>query len=914
MLKKIFTKIFGSNNDHVLRRIQKTVNIINEMESEFEKLTNFELQNKTLFLKEKLNNNYSLENILPEAFATVREASKRIFGMRPFDVQLMGGIVLNNNCVAEMKTGEGKTLTSTLPAYLNALTGKGVHIVTVNDYLAQRDALNNKVLFKFLGLTVGINISSMSLEEKRNSYQADITYGTNNEYGFDFLKDNMVFDHINKVQRGLHYAIIDEVDSILIDEARTPLIISGPAEDSSELYIKINNIIPKLIYQSKEDSNSYKGKGHYFIDEKSRQAYLTEKGLIYLEKILIDEKIIYKSESLYSSKNIIILHHIISALRAHNLFKKNVDYILKNNKIIIVDEHTGRLMEGRRWSDGLHQAIEAKENVKINNENQTLASITFQNYFRLYKKLSGMTGTASTESFEFKEIYKLDTIIIPTNKPMIRKDLSDLIYLTEKEKIKAIITDIKKKHCKGQPILVGTVSIKKSELISQKLKKIGIKHNVLNAKFHAREAEIISKAGMKYAVTIATNMAGRGTDIVLGGIFILDNKFSLNKLKNLKLQWKMKHDEIVKLGGLYVIGTERHEARRIDNQLRGRSGRQGDKGMSRFYLSMEDSLMRIFAPKNMLFLMQKLGMKYNDYIEHPWITKAISKAQKKVENYNFEIRKQLLEYDDVINDQRLLIYSQRNKLLKTSQIDQIIKNFRIDIFTKIIDKYIKSNYFIKEKWSLKELKIHFFNIFNLNLPIQNWINIFKEKNKKKINKNYLLKKIINFSEKEYLKKINNLKIKDIKIAEKNIILKILDDLWKEHLSSIEYLKQGIHLRGYAQQDPKQEYKKESFYMFKIMLNNLKKEVIITLSKSENDIVNDYYKLSNILENTEVINKNIKNNNLIIIKKVANAYINKDNKYLNNLNNINFIKKKIGRNEKCPCHSGKKYKFCHGLII
>ncbi|QJC34044.1 preprotein translocase subunit SecA [Enterobacteriaceae endosymbiont of Donacia cinerea] len=911
MLKKIFTKIFGSNNDHVLRRIQKTVNIINEMEAEFEKLTNFELQNKTLFLKEKLEKNFSLEDILPEAFATVREASKRIFGMRHFDVQLIGGIVLNNNCVAEMKTGEGKTLTSTLPAYLNALTGKGVHIVTVNDYLAQRDALNNRVLFKFLGLTVGINISSMSLEEKKDAYQADITYGTNNEYGFDFLKDNMVFDYTHKVQRGLHYAIIDEVDSILIDESRTPLIISGPAEDSSELYVKINSIIPKLIYQSKEDSSFYKGKGHYFIDEKSRQAYLTERGLIYLEKILIDEKIINKGESLYSSKNIIILHHIISALRAHNLFKKNVDYILKNNKIIIVDEHTGRLMEGRRWSEGLHQAIEAKENVKINNENQTLASITFQNYFRLYQKLSGMTGTASTESFEFKEIYKLNTIVIPTNMPMVRKDLPDLIYLTKKEKIKAIIKDIKEKHLKGQPILVGTVSIKKSELISQKLKKIGIKHNVLNAKFHAREAEIISKAGMKYAVTIATNMAGRGTDIVLGGIFILNSKFSLDKLKNLKLQWKVKHDEIVKLGGLYVIGTERHESRRIDNQLRGRSGRQGDKGMSRFYLSMEDSLMRIFAPKNMLFLMQKLGMKYNDYIEHPWITKAISKAQKKVENYNFEIRKQLLEYDDVINDQRLSIYSQRNKLLKSLKTNEIIKNFRIDVFTKLINDYIKSDNFIKEKWNLKELKTYFLNILNLNLPLKNWINIFKEKNKKKINKNYLLKKIIDFSKKEYLKKINNLKIQDIKIFEKNIILKILDDLWKEHLASIEYLKQGIHLRGYAQQDPKQEYKKESFYMFNTMLDNLKKEVIIALNKAENKIINDYYKFASTLKNTKSINNNIKNNNLLILKKRVNAYINKDNKYLNN---TNFIKKKIGRNEKCPCYSGKKYKFCHGLII
>ncbi|QJC37681.1 preprotein translocase subunit SecA [Enterobacteriaceae endosymbiont of Donacia bicoloricornis] len=912
MLKKIFTKIFGSNNDRILRNIQKTVNIINKMETEFEKLTNFELQNKTLYFKEQLQNNFSLENILPEAFATVRETSKRIFGMRHFDVQLIGGIVLNNNCVAEMKTGEGKTLTSTLPAYLNALNGKGVHIVTVNDYLAQRDAINNKKLFEFLGLTVGINISSMSSKEKKKAYKADITYGTNNEYGFDFLKDNMVFNYTDKMQRGLQYAIIDEVDSILIDESRTPLIISGAAEDSSKLYTKINKIIPKLIYQSQEDSNSFQGKGHFFIDEKSRQAYLTEKGLIFLEKLLIEKKIINQNESLYSGNNIIILHHIISALRAHKLFKKNVDYILKNNKIIIVDEHTGRLMEGRRWSEGLHQAIEAKENVKINNENQTLASITFQNYFRLYNKLSGMTGTAITESYEFKEIYKLDTIVIPTNKPMIRKDLPDLIYLTKKEKIKAIIKDIKKKNLKGQPILVGTISIKKSELISQKLKKIGIKHNVLNAKFHAREAEIISKAGMKYAVTIATNMAGRGTDIVLGGNFILNKKDNLDKLKKLKEQWQIKHEEIIKLGGLYVIGTERHESRRIDNQLRGRSGRQGDPGVSRFYLSMEDSLMRIFAPKNMLFLMQKLGMKNNDFIEHPWITKAISKAQKKVENYNFAIRKQLLEYDDVINDQRLSIYAQRDKLLKLLKTEQIIKNFRIDIFTKIINTYIQSDNYIKEKWNLKKIQIYFSNVFNLKLPIKNWINIYLEKNKKKINKTFFLKKIINFSEKEYFKKINNLKIKNIKIFEKNIILKILDNLWKEHLAAIEYLKQGIHLRGYAQQDPKQEYKKESFNMFNIMLNTLKKEVIIILSKLEKEIIINYDESSDILiENTKIIN-NTKNNNFMIIKKKSDvSSLNEKDKYLNN---INFFKKKIGRNEKCPCLSGKKYKFCHGLII
>ncbi|QJC35228.1 preprotein translocase subunit SecA [Enterobacteriaceae endosymbiont of Donacia proxima] len=911
MLKKIFTKIFGSNNDNILKCIQKIVNTINNLEKEFEKLTNYELKNKTIYFKNKLKNKSTLESILPEAFATVREASKRIFNMRHFDVQLIGGVVLNNNCIAEMKTGEGKTLTSTLPAYLNALTNKGIHIVTVNDYLAQRDAQNNKILFEFLDLTVGTNIANMSLKEKQNAYKADITYGTNNEFGFDFLRDNMIFNYNNKVQRGLNYAIIDEVDSILIDEARTPLIISGPTEDSSKLYIKINNIIPKLIYQKKEDSSSYKGKGHFFIDEKSRQVYLTEKGLIYLEEILIKKKIINIGESLYSNNNIIILHHIISALRAHKLFKKDVDYILKNNKVIIVDEHTGRLMEGRRWSEGLHQAIEAKENVKINNENQTLASITFQNYFRLYKKLSGMTGTASTESFEFKEIYKLDTIIIPTNKPMIRKDLPDLIYLTKKEKINAIINDIKEKNLKGQPVLVGTISIKKSELISKKLKKIGIKHNILNAKFHAKEAEIIAKAGIKKAVTIATNMAGRGTDIVLGGNFIVDKKFNLNKIKKLKLEWQIKHNEIIKLGGLYVIGTERHESRRIDNQLRGRAGRQGDPGISRFYLSMEDSLMRIFASKNMLFLMSKLGMNTNDYIEHPWITKAISNAQKKVESYNFEIRKQLIEYDDIINDQRLIIYLQRNTLLKSLNFTQIIRNFKIDVFGNILNNYLQSNYIIKEKLNFKKLKTYFQNIFNIKLPIKVWINEFQEKKKKIINKNYILKKIINFTEKKYLKKISILEKQYVNIFEKNIILQILDNLWKEHLAAIEYLKQGIHLRSYAQKDPKQEYKRESFSMFNNMLYNFKKEVLITLSKVDNKKIKNNDKITMCLEKNTIIDNNLEKNNLIILNKKTNININKKNKHLNN---IDFFKKKIGRNEKCPCYSGKKYKFCHGLIF
>ncbi|QJC28107.1 preprotein translocase subunit SecA [Enterobacteriaceae endosymbiont of Plateumaris braccata] len=911
MLKNFLSKIFGSHNDHVLRRIKKIVNYINSLEKNFEKLTDLELKNKTFLFKKKIKENITLENILPEAFAVVREASKRLFGMRHFDVQLIGGIVLNNNCVAEMRTGEGKTLTATLPAYLNALTGNNVHIVTVNDYLAKRDAENNKILFEFLGLTVGVNLSGMSPSEKKISYLADITYGTNNEFGFDFLRDNMVFHYSDKVQRNLYYAIIDEVDSILIDEARTPLIISGPTEDNSKLYIQINKIIPKLIYQEKENSNLSKGEGHYFIDEKSRQAYLTENGLIYIEKILVEKKIIKKEESLYSNSNIIIMHHIIAGLRAHKLFKKNIDYIVKNNQIIIVDEHTGRIMQGRRWSDGLHQAIEAKENVKINSENQTLASITFQNYFRLYKKLSGMTGTANTEAFEFKEIYKLDTIVIPTNKPMIREDLSDLVYITEKEKIKAIINDIKNKYYKGQPVLVGTISIEKSELISKKLTLMGIKHNVLNAKLHLKEAEIISQAGKKNAVTIATNMAGRGTDIVLGGNIQLklDNKLSEDQIQNIKLSWLKEHNEVLLLGGLHVIGTERHESRRIDNQLRGRSGRQGDCGSSRFYLSMEDSLMRIFAPDKISKIMYKFGMKENESIEHPWITKAIARAQEKVENYNFDIRKQLLEYDNIANDQRLAIYKQRNKLLQTINVYKIIKQFRIDVFTKIIDKCIKSNFFSEDEWNLIKLDNFFKKKFHIYLPINKLLQVSEKNNVKTINKKNFLKKIIEFSEQEYNKKEIILGNDIIRNFEKNIMLQLLDSLWKEHLSAMDYLREGIHLRGYAQKDPKQEYKIESFHMFRSMIDLLKKEIIIIISQISISLPEK----NRIKSSIQLKNFRNKNNEKIInslnLSQEDYRYFIDKKKQNNNIYSL----KKIGRNDLCPCSSKKKYKFCHGKL-
>lgn len=846
MFTKLLTKIFGSQNDRELRKLNKFISIINQLEPKFEKLSNVQLQEKTYEFKTRLNFGEKLNDLIPEAFATVREASKRVLNMRHFDVQLLGGIVLNRRCIAEMRTGEGKTLTSTLPAYLNGLTGKGVHIVTVNDYLATRDAENNRMLFEFLGMKVGVNLPGMSNSLKKKAYSADITYATNNEYGFDYLRDNMVFNSKDRVQRKLHYALIDEVDSILIDEARTPLIISGSVENSSRLYKEIDKLIPILQKQEKEDSEIFCGTGHYSIDEKSRQVNLTERGLELIEKLLVKLNLMKNGESLYSHSNIILMHHIMVALRAHVLFNKDVDYIVKNNQIIIVDEHTGRTMEGRYWSDGLHQAIEAKEGLKVQSENQTLASITFQNYFRLYEKLAGMTGSADTEAFEFKSIYKLDTIVIPTNRPMIRKDLSDLVYMTEKDKISAIINDIRRCIKKGQPVLVGTISIEKSELISKQLKKEKIKHNVLNAKFHAMEADIIAEAGQAQSVTIATNMAGRGTDIVLGGSW----QAEINKIKNptknqiakIKNNWQKRHDLVVRSGGLHIIGTERHESRRIDNQLRGRSGRQGDPGSSRFYLSMEDSLIRIFASNRVSNMMRKFGMKPGDSIEHPWITKAIANAQRKVESRNFDIRKQLLEYDDVANDQRKAIYLQRNNLLDGSDILKTVENIRKDVLKEIIQSCINFEYTFKKK-EIKILEKKLNQYFNLKIKI----NKFLIKNMK-IKKNDLYSFILSQIIKIYNKQEKIVGTKIMRRIEKNIMLQTLDTLWKEHLAAMDYLRQGIHLRGYAQKDPKQEYKRESFEMFANMLKTLKYEVISALSivvfKPVEEIIRIYKEFEN----------------------------------------------------------------------
>ncbi|WP_419246508.1 preprotein translocase subunit SecA [Serratia sp. NFX21] len=901
MLVKLLTKVFGSRNDRTLRRMRKAVELINQMEPDMEKLSDDELKAKTNEFRARLEKGEVLENLLPEAFAVVRESSKRVFGMRHFDVQLLGGMVLNDRCIAEMRTGEGKTLTATLPAYLNALSGRGVHVVTVNDYLAQRDAENNRPLFEFLGLSIGINLPGMPAPAKREAYAADITYGTNNEYGFDYLRDNMAFSPEERVQRKLHYALVDEVDSILIDEARTPLIISGPAEDSSEMYIRVNKLIPQLIRQEKEDSDSFQGEGHFSVDEKARQVHLTERGLILIEEMLMEAGIMDEGESLYSPTNIMLMHHVTAALRAHVLFTRDVDYIVKDGEVIIVDEHTGRTMQGRRWSDGLHQAVEAKEGVEIQNENQTLASITFQNYFRLYEKLAGMTGTADTEAFEFSSIYKLDTIVVPTNRPMIRKDMPDLVYMTELEKIGAIIEDIRERTVNGQPVLVGTISIEKSEVVSRELTKAGIEHKVLNAKFHAMEADIVAQAGQSSAVTIATNMAGRGTDIVLGGSWQAEIEQledpTEEQVAEIKAAWKIRHDAVLAAGGLHIIGTERHESRRIDNQLRGRSGRQGDAGSSRFYLSMEDALMRIFASDRVSSMMRKLGMKEGEAIEHPWVTKAIANAQRKVESRNFDIRKQLLEYDDVANDQRRAIYSQRNELLDVSDVSETITSIREDVFKTTIDGYIQPES-LEEEWDIEGLTERLKNDFDLDMPIAEWLD--KEP---QLHEETLRERILEKAKEEYQRKEEVVGVEMMRNFEKGVMLQTLDSLWKEHLAAMDYLRQGIHLRGYAQKDPKQEYKRESFNMFATMLESLKHEVISVLSKVQVRMPEEVEALE--LQRREEAERLAKQQQLSHYEE--NALVTEDP------NAPATAERKVGRNDPCPCGSGKKYKQCHGRL-
>ncbi|MGB1976091.1 MAG: preprotein translocase subunit SecA [Pseudoalteromonas tetraodonis] len=901
MISNLFTKIFGSRNDRTIKNLRKTVALINALETQLEALSDEDLKAKTAEFRERYNNGQSLGDILPEAFAVVREASKRVNGMRHFDVQLLGGMVLHQGRIAEMRTGEGKTLTATLPAYLNGLTGKGVHVITVNDYLAKRDAETNRPLFEFLGLTVGCNVPGMMPQQKKQAYAADITYGTNNEFGFDYLRDNMAFSIDERVQRPLFYAVVDEVDSILIDEARTPLIISGPAEDSSELYTEINTIVPLLELQEKEDEEGIEGDGDFTIDEKSKQVHLTERGQIKVEELLTERGLIEEGDSLYSAANITLLSHVYAALRAHKLYQKDVDYVIKENEVIIIDEHTGRSMEGRRWSEGLHQAVEAKEGVKIQNENQTLASITFQNYFRLYETLAGMTGTADTEAFEFQSIYGLDTVVMPTNKPMIRDDRADLVYLTQEEKYEAILADIKDCQERGQPVLVGTISIESSEYLSQFLRKEKIKHNVLNAKFHAQEADIVSDAGLPGTVTIATNMAGRGTDIVLGGnwnseVEKLENPTD-EQIAEIKAAWKTRHDAVIDAGGLHIIGTERHESRRIDNQLRGRAGRQGDAGSSRFYLSMDDALMRIFAGERMTNMMRKLGMQRGEAIEHPWVNRAIENAQRKVEARNFDVRKQLLEYDDVANDQRRVVYSQRNELLEEGDISETITAIRGDVLAGVIDQYIAPQS-LAEMWDIPGLEERLKQDFLIELPITQWLaddnKLYEEK---------LRERIEEAVEQAYKQKEEMVGDSVLRQFEKAIMLQSLDQHWKDHLAAMDHLRQGIHLRGYAQKNPKQEYKRESFELFSEMLENLKVDVVGILSKVQVRAEEDVEKVEEQHRKSENAPREYQHEEAEHVGGEApqSAQV------------MARSEPKVGRNDPCPCGSGQKYKQCCGKL-
>ncbi|UPR55595.1 preprotein translocase subunit SecA [Vibrio sp. ED004] len=907
MITKLLTKVIGSRNDRTLRRLRKIVKEINNYEPTFEALSDEELKAKTVEFRERLDKGESLDQLLPEAFATVREASKRVYGMRHFDVQMIGGMVLNAGQIAEMRTGEGKTLTATLPAYLNALPSKGVHVVTVNDYLAKRDAETNRPLFEFLGMTVGVNVPNMAPPEKKEAYQADILYGTNNEFGFDYLRDNMAFRAEDRVQRERFFAVVDEVDSILIDEARTPLIISGPAEDSSDLYTRINTLIPNLERQDKEDSEEYRGEGHYTMDEKSKQVHLTENGQEFVEELMVKNGLMEEGDTLYSPTNISLLHHVNAALRAHVLFEKNVDYIVtEDGEVVIVDEHTGRTMPGRRWSEGLHQAVEAKEGVKIQNENQTLASITFQNFFRLYEKLSGMTGTADTEAFEFQSIYGLETVVIPTNKPMVRNDMPDVVYRTEEDKFNAIIEDIKDRVAAGQPSLVGTVSIEKSELLSNALKKAKIKHNVLNAKFHEMEAEIVAQAGTPSAVTIATNMAGRGTDIVLGGswqaqVEKLDNP-TQEQIDKIKADWRVIHDKVLESGGLHIIGTERHESRRIDNQLRGRSGRQGDAGSSRFYLSMEDSLLRIFTSDRMAGLIQS-GMDEGEAIESKMLSRSIEKAQRKVEGRNFDIRKQLLEYDDVANDQRKVVYELRDELMSSDDISEMIEHNREDVFTSVIDEYIAPQS-LEDMWDIAGLQDRLKNDFDLEFDIQGWLD-----EDDKLYEEALRERILGMAVDSYKQKEEVVGAQVLRNFEKSVMLQTLDGLWKEHLAAMDHLRQGIHLRGYAQKNPKQEYKRESFELFEGLLEVLKSDVITILSKVRVQQQEEVEKM----EAQRQAQAEEAARRAQAQHATAENQLGDDEAEAASPQTVVRDERKVGRNEPCPCGSGKKYKQCHGKI-
>lgn len=902
MVGNILRKLFGSRNERLVRQLGRSVAQIKDFESSLQTLTDEQLGAKTNEFRQRIAAGVSVESLLPEAFATVREAGKRILNMRHFDVQMIGGMVLNSGKIAEMRTGEGKTLVATLSAYLNALPGKGVHVITVNDYLARRDAAWMGKLYGFLGLTTGVILAGQTSAEKRAAYASDITYGTNNEFGFDYLRDNMAFGPDDRVQRGLNYAIIDEVDSILIDEARTPLIISGPTDDQSDMYRKVNLLIPKLTRTETED-----GAGDFHVDEKARQVYLTEQGHQRVEDLLGEANLLTEGQSLYDAANISLMHHLNAGLRAHVLYQADVHYIVKDDEIVIVDEFTGRTMPGRRWSEGLHQAIEAKEGVSIQNENQTLASITFQNYFRLYKKLSGMTGTADTEAYEFQQIYGLEVVVIPTNREMIRKDHGDLVYLTPQDKFAAIIEDVKGCQERGQPVLVGTTSIETSEYLSKLLHGEKIKHEVLNAKQHAREAEIVAQAGRPHAVTIATNMAGRGTDIVLGGS--LETELATLKepaeldIERVRKHWKERHEQVLSAGGLHIIGTERHESRRIDNQLRGRSGRQGDPGSSRFYLSLQDSLMRIFASDRVAAIMQKLGMQEGEAIEHPWVSKAIENAQRKVEGHNFDMRKNLLEYDDVANDQRKVIYEQRNELMETQDISATISNIRDDVVNGVINTFIPPNS-IEEQWDIPGLTEALNAEFALNLPIAQWL-----ESDSNLHEETLRKRILDEVSNVYTLKEQVAGPEVIRHFEKAVMLQVLDAQWKDHLAAMDHLRQGIHLRGYAQKNPKQEYKREAFEMFTQMLDRIKHDVVAVLTKVQVKAEEDVKAVEAQRRSTAPMRfEHADAGGMDDPSDDPSAESNAGS-------HEPFVRggKKVGRNDPCPCGSGKKYKQCHGTL-
>ena len=890
----VLKKIFGSRNDRLVRKMSKRVKQINALEEQFKALSDDELKAKTVEFRERLDQGETLDDLLNEAFAAVREGSVRTLGMRHYDVQMIGGMVLNAGQISEMRTGEGKTLMATLAAYLNALAGS-VHVVTVNDYLASRDAKWMAKVYNFMGLTVGVIHSGQPHEEKQAAYQCDIVYGTNNEFGFDYLRDNMAFSADQKVQSDLSFGIVDEVDSILIDEARTPLIISGPADTAADVYAKIDVIVPQLSKQETED-----GEGDYTIDEKSKQAYLTEAGHEKAEELMVKIGLLPEDASLYDVGSITLLHHLYAAIRAHTLFSRDVDYVVQDNEIVIVDEFTGRMMPGRRWSDGLHQAIEAKEKVDIQRENQTLASITFQNYFRLYTKLSGMTGTADTEAVEFMEIYNLEVVVIPTHKDMVRMDQPDVIFRTMQEKFAAIVEDVEERHKAGQPVLLGTASIEVSELLSNEFKKHKIAHDVLNAKQHDREAMVIAKAGCIGAVTIATNMAGRGTDIALGGNLdmLLEGVEDQAERDKIEQQWQKDHDQVLENGGLYVIGTERHESRRIDNQLRGRSGRQGDQGETRFYLSMDDSLMRIFGSERISNMMQRVGMEEGEAIESRLVSRVIENAQRKVEGHNFDIRKQLLEYDDVANEQRKLVYSERNELMSTDDVSENIGTMLEEVVDQVIDRSIPPQS-LPEQWGIEQLEDDLRLEFGIELPVAQWL-----ADDKSLYEETLRDRIFDTIEEAYKAKEEQYGPEIIRHLEKVIMLQTLDTQWKEHLAEMDYLRRGIGLRGYAQKNPKQEYKREAFEMFTTMLDRVKTEVVTVLAKVQ------LREESEVEELERRQQQSVAQQELELQHADASA-----SEAPAQEENATFVRQqpKVGRNDPCPCGSGKKYKQCHGKL-